>query len=117
MCSALTGEGVDAVWSTVERFMATMKTSGALEERRRQQTSDWLDDLIRAELLRRFFHDPTVRRRLTRTRAAVMSGEETVVNAARLLLEAFDHHRLRSVSAEGAARGAGDVTGEPGSTF
>lgn len=36
-CSALTGEGVKDVWSTVERFYQTVRESGVFESRRREQ--------------------------------------------------------------------------------
>jgi LAO/AO transport system kinase len=94
LCSALTGEGVTAVWEMIERFYRELEPQGVIARQRQAQTLSWLEELIRAELHRRFFGDARVKRRLAGVQAAVASGELTPVHAAQSLFEAFDLHAL-----------------------
>ncbi|MFO1500536.1 MAG: methylmalonyl Co-A mutase-associated GTPase MeaB [Verrucomicrobiota bacterium] len=90
LCSALTGEGIPAVWETVQAFYAKLQASGALADRRQKQAVDWMNDLIYGELRRRFNHDRRVLERLPDLQRALVQGEITAVHAARALLEAYD---------------------------
>jgi len=87
LCSALTGEGVRQIWDRVLQFYAALEPKGVIGARRRQQTLDWLNDLIRDELRRRFYSDPKVTARLPALQDALLRGETTPVLAARTLLE------------------------------
>ncbi len=91
ICSALTGEGVGEAWATVERFFAQLEPAGVIQRQRDEQALAWLEALVHEELHRRFFSDPTVKRRLARVREGVVRGESTVVAAAHALFGAFDH--------------------------
>ena len=87
LCSALTGEGVPQIWERVLQFYATLEPKGVIASRRKQQTLDWMADLIRDELRKRFYSDPKVRGRLPALQEALLRGETTPVLAARALLE------------------------------
>ncbi|MGH7972025.1 MAG: methylmalonyl Co-A mutase-associated GTPase MeaB [Limisphaerales bacterium] len=87
LCSGLTGEGVPEIWERIVQFYATLEPTGAIAARRRQQTLDWLTDLIRDELHRRFYADPKVQGQLPALQQALLRGETTPVLAARTLLE------------------------------
>ena len=88
LCSALTGEGVGEAWGIIERFYDQLEPSGIITKRRQQQALDWLSSLIHDELLRRFYRDPAVRRRLPALQEAVVRGQTTAVRAAHELLAA-----------------------------
>lgn len=45
-CSSVTGEGVAAVWATVEKFFAHGHQHGAFAARRRDQAIAWLESLV-----------------------------------------------------------------------
>jgi LAO/AO transport system kinase len=45
-CSAVTGEGIGAVWETVEKFFTHGKQHGAFAARRREQAIAWLHALV-----------------------------------------------------------------------
>jgi LAO/AO transport system kinase len=90
LCSARTGEGVPQVWERMERFFRELEPKGVIASRRQQQTVEWLTDLIRDELQRRFDHHPRVQARLPGLRESLLRGEITAVSAARLLLAEFD---------------------------
>jgi LAO/AO transport system kinase len=86
LCSARTGEGVPQVWQRIERFFHELEPTGIIAKRRQQQTVEWLTDLIRDELQRRFDNHPRVQVRLPVLREAVLRGETTAVSAAHTLL-------------------------------
>jgi len=90
LCSARTGEGVPQVWQRMERFFRELEPKGVIAKRRQQQAVDWLADLIRAELQRRFDRHPRVQARYSQLRASLLRGEITAVSAARILLADFD---------------------------
>jgi LAO/AO transport system kinase len=90
LCSARTGEGVPQVWERIERFFRELEPKGVIASRRQQQTVEWLNDLIRDELQRRFAHHPRVQARLPGLRESLLRGDITAVSAARLLLAEFD---------------------------
>jgi LAO/AO transport system kinase len=90
LCSARTGEGVPQVWQRIERFFRELEPKGVIAKRRQQQAVDWLADLIRDELQRRFEHHPRVQARLPGVRESLLRGEITAVSAVRTLLADFD---------------------------
>jgi LAO/AO transport system kinase len=90
VCSAQTAEGVAEAWRRVEQFYGDMETNGTIARRRQQQAVEWLSDLIRDELQRRFDQNPRVQVLLPSLRESVARGETPVVAAARSLLADFD---------------------------
>ncbi|HUD83347.1 MAG TPA: methylmalonyl Co-A mutase-associated GTPase MeaB [Candidatus Saccharimonadales bacterium] len=90
LCSAQTGDGIPQVWQRMERFFSELEPKGVIAARRQQQAVDWLTDLIRDELQRRFNHHPRVQARFSELRKSLLRGEITVVSAARILLADFD---------------------------
>jgi LAO/AO transport system kinase len=90
LCSARTGEGIPQVWQRMEQFFRELESKGVIAARRQQQAVDWLADLVRDELQRRFDHHPRVQARFPGLRESLLRGEITAVSAARILLAAFD---------------------------
>ena len=78
------------MWQRMERFFSELEPKGVIAARRQQQAVDWLTDLIRDELQRRFNHLPRVQARFSELRKSLLRGEITVVSAARILLADFD---------------------------
>jgi len=87
LCSALTGEGVAEAWERIGKFYSELEPKGVIARRREEQAGEWLSDLIREELQRRFYQDPRVKARLPELREAVLRGRVTPVQAARTLLD------------------------------
>ena len=52
LCSAVSGEGVDKVWSTMTEFRNIMEESGELENRRRNQHLRWMWSYVEERLVR-----------------------------------------------------------------
>ncbi len=86
-CSALLGEGIDAVWTVVEEFMAAARASGALSVRRGEQSRGWMWSEVSETLLERLRADARVRAELEGLEADVVAGRTSPTAAARLLLE------------------------------
>jgi LAO/AO transport system kinase len=87
--SALTGDGVDAVWDDVSRFRAVLEASGAWSRRRAEQARAALWAEIGDGLLGRFRAAPAIAARLAEIEREVTGGVRTPAAAARLLLAAF----------------------------
>jgi LAO/AO transport system kinase len=85
-CSGLTGEGVDELWSRVEKHRKIMTGSGEREARRTEQRLTWLDTQTRDRLLARFYENMAVQESLPSVREALRRGEITVSAATERLL-------------------------------
>ncbi len=84
--SALDGKGIPAFWDEVERFRATMQSTGAFAARRREQACDWMWHLIDERLRADFRAHPGVGALLAAKLAAVAAGRVTPAMAADQLL-------------------------------
>ena len=87
--SALTGDGIDAVWEDAVRFRAALEASGAWGRRRATQAQAALWAEIGDGLLERFRAAPAVSARLTKVEREVASAKRSPAAAARDLLAAF----------------------------
>jgi LAO/AO transport system kinase len=90
LCSARTGEGIPQVWQRIEQFYRVLEPVGVISRRRQQQAAEWLTDLIRDELQRRFDRHPRVQARFPALRKSLLLGEITAFSAAHALLAEFD---------------------------
>jgi len=84
--SALTGEGIEAIWDVITSFQAKMTASGVFQRRRQQQNREWMHALVEAQLKAFFFSNPAVKAALPEIEAAVMNGTLPATQAARDLL-------------------------------
>lgn len=92
-CSALQGQGIEALWALIERFRAQGDTSGSWAGRRRQQALDWMQAAIENELLDRFIAHTQVRAQRPAIEQAVLTGTLPPTLAAHQLLSYyFDQH-------------------------
>src|SRR5262249_34616010 len=60
-CTALAGEGVEAIWDAVEGRLARLRAGGGLAEKRRRQELRWLWDLVEDGLRQAVHSHPAVR--------------------------------------------------------
>ncbi len=89
LCSALHGEGIGAVWETVEAFRAAMRQSGEFAAKRALQNSDWMWTLLMDDLKETFLRHPKVEALLPQLQESVAGGVTTPGAAARRLLDVF----------------------------
>jgi LAO/AO transport system kinase len=88
-CSATTGDGVAEVWDLVEKHEQTLRDSGELDRRRRDQRVSWMWSLVRDQLLDRLRDSPELQAIAPALEAGVRSGTLTPGLAAQQLIAAF----------------------------
>lgn len=86
ICSARTGEGVPAVWDTVEKFVSQARSRGDFDVRRGAQQLAWLQAQIEAGLKDLMLADPAVRAEQAEVVRLVASGALSPTAGARRLL-------------------------------
>ncbi len=86
-CSALTGEGVLEVRSTIFQFEKTMSENGWIARRRETQAAYWLRQTVEHELLSRFYASDVVKAKLPVLEVAVRKGDLSPLRAAKALLK------------------------------
>lgn len=89
-CSALTGEGIEEIWSVIETFRQQTTASGLFEMQRRRQVLDWMEAIVAEHLHTIFFNHPGIQSILPQIEQAVLSGKMPPTTAARLLLRKFE---------------------------
>ncbi len=92
LCSALTGEGIDEVWTMIMNFVETMKKHDEFSSKRRLQTNDWMWSMVMDSLKDLFLQDPKVATTLDQVQAGIANGTTTPGAAARRLIENFKRY-------------------------
>ncbi|MDF3056405.1 MAG: putative GTPase [Rariglobus sp.] len=87
-CSALSGEGIAAVWSMMENFFDAGRTSGEFAFRRQEQAQTWLDALVMEGLREAYARRSGLAPLLAEVEAQVRSGQLPAPEGARRLLDA-----------------------------
>lgn len=90
-CSAVTKNGLDAIWEMVQDHRQTMTRTGGLQAKRKDQALQWMWDLIHEGLKERFQGHPGIRQRLPATVEKVRKGEKVATSAAQELLFLLDN--------------------------
>jgi LAO/AO transport system kinase len=88
-CSALHGQGIDAVWAAVHRHRAALNEAGELDAKRAEQARAWLWAEVQAALLESLKVDPDSARLLRELERAVAAGAALPGPAARRLITQF----------------------------
>jgi LAO/AO transport system kinase len=87
-CSALTGEGIEALWSSCREALDHLGAD-AIAARRAQQDVAWMWSEVSDTLVERLRSHPGVRALVPQLEAAVASGEVSPATAAHRLLATF----------------------------
>ena len=88
-CSGQTGDGVDALWETVERHQAEARAAGRFDARRRDQALRWMWDLLDDRLREALRRHPRVSAQVGELERAVVKGTLPPTAAADQLLATF----------------------------
>lgn len=88
-CSALVPETLTDLWKIVETFAAETRASGALEQRRRHQSVEWMRSMIEEELRHRFLRNERVRTLLPEIEKQVADQSLPAATAVRRIMESF----------------------------
>jgi LAO/AO transport system kinase len=73
--SALTGQGIEDLWSKVIAYRDKMTATGELAARRREQQVKWMWSMLEERLTARLRSDATIRAKLRTAEAAVAAGK------------------------------------------
>lgn len=85
--SALTGAGMEEVWTAVQRHRETLAASGERARRRSAQAAAWMWATVRARLLERLQEDPSVAELAAGYEARVRTGSVSPLSAAEEILD------------------------------
>ncbi|MGU3651409.1 methylmalonyl Co-A mutase-associated GTPase MeaB [Mycolicibacterium sp. A43C] len=88
--SALTGDGLEQLWQTVEEHRRVLTEAGEFESRRRTQQVNWTWSMVRDTVLDRVLSNPEVKRIRADIERQVRDGELTAALAAQQILDAAD---------------------------
>jgi LAO/AO transport system kinase len=89
LASAMTGLGLDLVWTIILEYEEKMKSTGFWEANRAQQRLNWLDDQIQEFLRQAFVKNPQVNALLAEEKHKVQSGELNPGTLAKNLMDLF----------------------------
>lgn len=92
-CSAATGDGVEAVWETVEKHQDTMRKAGRFEARRRGQRLGWLRAMVEERVLAELHENPAVQARFSALEDDVASAATPAGAAAEDVLAVWRRER------------------------
>ncbi len=88
-CSAITHEGISAVWKTIAQFVELTKENNYFFEKRKEQNQYWMLETIDEQLKLNFYNRPEIHQLLDSTKKAVQNDEISPFAAAKLLLEKY----------------------------
>lgn len=88
-CSAVEGQGIGEIWTSVSEFEKTMKESGTLERHRARQAVSWMWKEIKENLLGHFLEHPKVMASIERLQQDVEQGKISPTMAAMELVALF----------------------------
>jgi len=88
-CSALKNEGLQELWSIIEKYVAKTKSSGHFSSKRQQQNKSWLKQHIESSLKSDFYQDSQVSDTLPALEDKVVKGSISPFTAAQQLLNIY----------------------------
>ncbi len=88
-CSAITQDGIPAVWQTIEEFLELTKGNDYFYKKRLEQNEYWLMETINEQIKQHFYNAPQIQELLDSTKKAVQNDEISPFAAAQLLLKKY----------------------------
>ncbi len=86
-CSALTGVGIQEIWTSMQAYLQHATANGYFAQRRTAQAKYWLHESLMTELRRRFYHAPQVQAALPNIEQLVTEGKISPFAGAAALLK------------------------------
>ena len=86
-CSALTGDGIADLWTTILTHQQQMHHNGEFQQRRQAQQLTWFRALLRQRLDDRFYGQPGIRERLAALETQIRAGTLLPAAAVQVLLD------------------------------
>ena len=85
-CSALHGQGIEAVWETIGEYVDASRSQGAFESARATQNLAWMRQLIDELLRDNLARHPRVKQAMPALEDAVRAADQTPLSAAQAIL-------------------------------
>lgn len=86
LCSALTNDGIDAIWDVILDYITLTKQNNYFNTKRTEQNKFWLLQTIEEQLKSVFFNDPEIKLELNKQLALIEANKTTPFAAADYLL-------------------------------
>lgn len=86
-CSSLTGDGIDAIWSSIENYYQQMEEKGGIAAIRKQQQKEWLKETLQNRLMEDFLKHPEAKKQLPELEKQVIYGQIVPSTATRELIK------------------------------
>lgn len=90
LCSAITNDGIAALWQVVKKFVDITKENRVFEERRRFQAREWMRSMVEEYLRALFYKHPEIESKLPAIENAVMAGKIPATTAAQQMVDMFE---------------------------
>lgn len=88
-CSAITKDGIDAVWQTISDYFDLVKSNNYFEQKRQEQNQYWMLETINEQLKSNFYSHPEISGLLEENKKAVANDEVSPFAAAQILLKKY----------------------------
>ncbi len=87
--SALSGKGIPELWEMIKKFEKTIKHSGVFNQRRKDQSIEWVYRMVEDSLLDKFYNNEIVQKVITTLKEEITKDKITPTLAAEKLLKIF----------------------------
>ena len=92
-CSSLTGKGIPEIWDTIKEFENKVKESGVFEERRKEQSLQWIFSMIEESLKTDFYNNEKVKQEFPAIKEDILNNNLVPTSAAEKLLKIFKEQK------------------------
>lgn len=87
--SALTGKGIQELWEVIRKFENTIKHSGVFNQRRKDQSIEWVYRMVEDSLRDEFYNNENIQKAITSLKEEIAKDKITPTLAAEKLLTVF----------------------------
>jgi len=87
--SALTGKGIPELWDVIVKFEKTIKQFGVFEQRRKDQSIEWVFRMVEDTLYDEFYNNEKVQKAIASLKQEILKDKITPTLAAEKLLKIF----------------------------
>jgi LAO/AO transport system kinase len=87
--SALNGKGIPELWEVIKKFEKTIKHSGVFNQRRKDQSIEWVFRMVEDSLRDEFYNNEKVQKTISSLKEEIIKDKITPTLAAEKLLEIF----------------------------
>jgi LAO/AO transport system kinase len=91
-CSAVSGDGIGAIWQVIKEFRQQITASGVFAKRRQRQTLDWVYSMVEEHLRTSFFNHSGVGNIRAAVEQAVIEGHLPPTVAAQQLIHQYENY-------------------------